>query len=97
MKKLELIDIYGWTVSIENVEGLIENNSSQGEYCSESKTIKIDKSLTGYDYQVCLIHECLHALFDRLSFNQAIEIGLEEVMCDNLSKWLIENFRIETK
>jgi hypothetical protein len=76
---------------------LVSKMGWMGYYDPNDKHIKIDSELVGYDYEVTLIHECLEALWARLSFGQAVSDELKEVIIDNIAKMFVENFRIQKR
>ena len=44
-----------------------------------------------------LIHECGHALFYRVSINQAVSFEVHEYIVNNMATMLLENFDIKFK
>lgn len=54
---------------------------------------KLDKKLR----DVTLMHEFIHAHFDRQSYRKIITIEVEELISDQLAKSLCENFDIRIK
>lgn len=64
----------------------------------DNKEIFIDKDAKGAMFTETLLHEFLHALFRRLSYEQSgIPHALEEVMIDQIARSLTENFDIKKK
>lgn len=68
-----------------------------GLYYNDKKKIEITTGLDKQTELETIIHEFVHAVFDRLSYRQAINIQLEELICDQLAKSLCENFTIRMK
>lgn len=94
MKKIGSLKIFGQNVRVKYVKDLIKKDQAQGDYCSSDKIIRIDAALKGNDLIHTLIHEATHALFDRSGIRQAVDIGVEEIIAENISTMLIENFKI---
>lgn len=49
------------------------------------------------EFMHTLIHECGHALFYRVSINQAISFEVHEYIVNNMATMLLENFDIKLK
>lgn len=90
MTRPESFIVFGEIISVEYVKGL----DSYGVYDRQHKTIQIRDCLTGDELTCTLIHELGHAIEDRLSFLQAIDEGVFEIVNDNYAKCLVENFTI---
>jgi hypothetical protein len=56
--------------------------------------IILDRSKTTHDsMEQVAFHEILHAIFDRIGARQFIEPQAEEMLCDSISKCLLDNFK----
>jgi hypothetical protein len=57
--------------------------------------IILDRSKTTHDsIEQVAFHEILHAIFDRIGARQFIEPQAEEMLCDSISKCLMDNFKL---
>lgn len=57
--------------------------------------IILDRSKTTHDsLEQVAFHEILHAIFDRIGARQFIEAQAEEMLCDSISKCLLDNFKL---
>lgn len=65
-----------------------------GYFDPTKNQIVIDENLKESEYYKTLIHETIHAAFHRASIIQAIDEGVEEIICDLVATVLTENFRI---
>lgn len=93
MKKNSQIDIFGQTVKIVYQD--LSKEELHGKFEPLTNTIYLEKSLTGKELTQVFIHECLHALFSRMGYQQGGIYGsLEEIMVDQIATWLSDNFKI---
>jgi len=90
-------NVFGMKVPVFKQVGLTENTDWMGYFDPIKKSIVIDAALKGEEYQVTIIHEFLEAVWFRNSFNLAINNETKEVIIDQISKALIENFKISIK
>lgn len=72
-EKNKTINILGLTYTIEEVEQVDKNQRMFGEVDYVTQTIKIEKGLTKEKKVNVLIHEVLHAIFERLNFQKENE------------------------
>lgn len=92
------IKIYGWEIPVKKLKGLADAHGILGCYDYETKTIVVDASLKKADYMSTLLHEIIHALFHRAGLHQAqIPEALEEIICEQVSTVLTENFNLTVK
>ena len=91
--KPTVVNIFGKTYAIKyedlskaHVYGLVDNKNA---------LIMIDKTLVGYELQQTLIHEYLHAVFDRTSLTQSIPDELEEVIVDQVATFLVDMYNFD--
>ncbi len=52
-----------------------------------------DSKITNDSLEQVIIHEVIHALVDRIGFRQFLESQAEEILCESLSRCLVENFK----
>jgi len=63
-----------------------------------SKIVLMDKKLKGEKFCETLVHELGHAMFETTGLNQtSISADLQEVIVENFSKFMIQNFDIKLK
>ena len=92
MKKF--INIFGLKVQIKFVD--LTGQDFDGLYNGETQTILIEKSLTGKHRQQVLVHEVIHAALDRIGIHQLnISRDAEEIICEQLSVFLVEEFNLK--
>ncbi len=66
-----------------------------GHYLYAQKLIEINSALDPITQQVTLLHELVHAVFDRAGIHSAnISHDIEEIICDQVSKVILENFKL---
>ena len=95
---MKAIRIYGWEIPIVKQKGLTDAHGVLGFYDYTTKTIVIDASLKKADYMATLLHEVVHALFHRGGLHQTkIPTSVEEIICEQVSTVLIENFNLTAK
>ncbi len=69
-----------------------------GLYDSENKTIFIEKNLKGNELKHTILHEEIHAIFDRCGLNQTQHTqDLQEMICENVARFILENYNITDK
>lgn len=90
---MELV-IFGQNIKVSYKKNLI-NNGVAGSYNTSTKEIEIDKSLKGKEFNQVLLHELIHAVFDRLGLiNTNVSHELEEIICDNVATAISENAKL---
>lgn len=73
---------------------------SNGEYDSDKKEITINKKVYDLDeLRYIELHEIIHALVDRIGFDQMPSFtgDLEEVFCHAVATIMVENYEIYPK
>ena len=65
-----------------------------GCYLNDKKQIILNETLTGDNLTQVLLHEFIHACIDRLGWRQFMTHEIEEMVCEQLSVALIENFQV---
>ncbi len=69
-----------------------------GRYSYDSKTIEVNSKLDKHIQDVTLIHEVIHATIHRAGINNAqLSADLEEIICDQVAKVIVENFTLKRK
>jgi Zn-dependent peptidase ImmA (M78 family) len=88
------INIFGLRVKIKTVD--LSQCDYDGLYNGNDKTIYIDRKLKGQHRKQVLMHEIIHALFDRIGAHQlAISQDAEEIIAEQLSVFLVETLKIK--
>lgn len=76
---------------------VLENNVA-GDYCPVKKIIRVCRKNKKNQQKSIILHELLHAYFDRVG---ALDIGIdeqtEEMLCNTLTALLLDNFRLTRK
>lgn len=91
-----VVNIFGAKVSIE-FKQIPDEMGLAGYYDYTKLSIVVDSRLKGDAKISTILHECLHGCFHRMSYRQSIPHALEEVMIDQISNFLVENFDIKFK
>lgn len=66
-----------------------------GHYLYTQGLIEINNTLDPLTQQVTLLHELVHAVFDRAGIHSAnISHDIEEIIADQVSKVVLENFKL---
>ena len=66
--------------------------------CYKDGVIYIDKTLKGKELKVTLLHECLHALLERMCItHDHLNEEVEEIIVDSIATWLNECNRFELR
>jgi len=89
------INVLGKIVLVKKVKGFAEKTNLLGQYDSASYTITVDA--TQKEFAQTFMHECMHAVFDRIGFHNQTPLECEEMICDSLANFLVENFDIKPK
>jgi Zn-dependent peptidase ImmA (M78 family) len=96
-KPLRVMKVFGALVPVYRLENLLNAEGMYGFYDPEGKYIAVDAALEGDILEHTIIHEMMHAVFDRLHIDQQMERSFVEVVVENLSVALLENFEVEKK
>lgn len=90
------LDILGMKVKVKYSD--LNKENLCGKYVYDEKTIYVNSTLNRETQHVTLIHEFLHAVFDRAGLTQAkITSDAQEIICDQFAKALTENFKVIKK
>ena len=79
------------------IKGLRSEQSVFGLYSSMQKKILIAEDQTKEEAISTLVHESIHALFDRAGVNQSINGEIEEVIAEQVAIMITENFSLTLK
>lgn len=89
-------DVFGKTIRYKTKS---LGDEHDGLYFPASKRIEIDSKLKGDARTVTVLHEELHAIFDVLGFSspEVMSSVLEELVVDNVSRWIVDNYKLTEK
>jgi len=73
---------------------VFEGYECNGLCTFKKRTIDIKKGLTDSKYTSVLIHELVHAIIFEYGLDDAMEISLEEVLCDAIESEFMKLFDI---
>lgn len=95
MKEMpRMVNVFGVKVPVKRTE--LQSKGLVG-LCKETH-IEVDKQLQGEEATACLLHECFHYVFKRIGLCQTnLDHNLEELIVENLSVFMVENFDIKQK
>lgn len=48
-------------------------------------------------YDECLLHEALHCVFYRVGLDQVLSKEVNEILCETVSKFVTENYKLKGK
>ena len=90
MRKVKKINVFGRNIAVKeaDIEGFM------GIFDGVKKEITINNKLSKKDYVPTLLHEMGHALFDRAGLRQSIPNELEEIVVEQFSDMINENFKL---
>ena len=73
-------------------------NNFLGLFYYEEFRIEISDQCPDEKYDEILLHEMIHSVFTRSSLNQcAISHDAQEIICDQVAKFITENFKLTKK
>lgn len=90
------INIYGEVYNVKVVKEKPDAMDCAGKNHSKTKTIYIKEDDAAEMFHTYL-HECFHGVFEEGRLNEAIEDGLEEVIIEQLVKFLLKHFTVKPK
>ena len=93
--KKSIINVFGKTYKI-----IYEDLSATGSdaLCSpDNSMIIVHKDLEDQELLLAILHEELHAVFNRLAYTQTINESLEEVMVESISQFIVDNYNLSPK
>ena len=75
-----------------------ENTKLDGWMIPDERCIYIDRMLSAEEKYQTYLHELIHALMFELSLHTtSLSLDVEEIICEGLSKFLVENCNIRWK
>lgn len=90
------LNIFGLRISVEVSNDMPSN--AAGLYEPYEAKIKIHPDHPNkQEFMHTLLHEAGHAMFYRISINQAVSKEVHEFIVDNFATMLLDNFNIEPK
>ena len=90
------LKVFGWLVKVNYID--LSETHNVGYYDFAKKQIYIHNKLSAKEKLATLIHELFHASLDRMAFNQTkIDHDLQEILVENLTQVLVENFKLTKK
>ena len=92
------LNIFGQIIRVLKRRDMIASSGCRGMYRPDEKLIEIDESQVGYEYWHTLVHEIVHSVIYRTGIDQArLDPGVEEILCENVSTAINENFKLTKK
>ena len=88
-------DVLGKKVKVKKIKNLREKFSLYGCYNGKDLTIQYDPDQSDEEKIDTLIHETIHAFCDIIGMQ--LDDAIEEILCTNLPRVLMENFDIQCK
>ena len=93
MKHSKYLKILGKKIKIV-FRDMTEENVC-GHYLYNKNMIEINNTLDVATQQITLLHELIHAVFHRAGIHNAnVSHDIEEVIADQVSKVILENFKL---
>ena len=93
MRLPKSLNVFGQLVKVE----FAELDPSIGGLSYAKGLIQINSQLERRMVKHVLLHEFFHSVISRLALDQNISLDTEEMLVDNLSKCLLENFDVKLK
>lgn len=91
------VHIFGLKTKVIVTKDLVLNHGAMGLFSRQKNQILIAQDQTKDEAIQTLLHECGHALFSRVGTNQAISHELEEIIVEQYSIMIHENFNLSLK
>lgn len=89
--------VFGLNVPVYKQKDLTKNTNWCGYFDPDKKRVIIDYDLSGDEYEITLIHEFIEAVWFRNSFELAVNNETKEIIIDQISKALVENFKLKVR
>ena len=87
------LNIFGLDYKLLKVNELETGGVANLNY--QTRTMKVLKTMKGQRYDECVIHEMVHAVFDRIGVGSTkLHPDFEEIICDSVAKVVSENFKL---
>lgn len=96
-KPFRILKVFGREVPVYKVANIIRDENMYGYYEDVGKYIGVDSSLKGEILDHTVIHELFHAVLDRLHVQHQLDEKFVEIIVENLSVALIDNFKMKAK
>ena len=96
MKLPKFLNIFGQKIKLKLDKKLPPHIAGQYDYTKSTISINALQE-SDKEFMHTLIHECGHALFYRVSINQAISFEVHEYIVNNMATMLLENFDVKLK
>lgn len=92
-QKTQIVSIFGLKYKIKIVDKVRGGGVAAVTY--QDKIIEIRDDQSGIKFDECLLHEIIHATFDRIGIGcTKLAPDLEEVICDSIAKIIAENYKL---
>ena len=89
-------DVFGTPVKVKKLD--LREQQVAGVYDQRRKEILLDKYLEQDEMIQTFLHEVIHAIWDNTGMNQTYaSLDVQELICENVSKWLVKNFKMIDK
>lgn len=85
-------DVLGEKIKVKKVKNLREEKHLDGEYSAKNATISYDPEQNEEELIDTLLHETIHAFCDVIGMH--LDEAREEILCTNLPRVLLKNFKI---
>jgi len=89
-------DVFGTKVTVKKVD--LSNQDFVGLYHLKKQEILLDKTLSKEEMFQTFLHEIIHAIWQNTGLNQTMtSLDVQELVCENVSKWIVKNFKLTDK
>lgn len=92
---MKSLTVFGKKISIQRAP--LSSQGILGFYSPHENKVVICTSLSGEAYYATLIHELMHCVFVRAGLAQSIRTEVEEIVCEQVSIAILENFKIKQR
>lgn len=89
--------IFGLRVPVFRQKDLTEHTGWCAYFDPDKIRIVVDAEIKDDEYAISLIHEFIEAVWFRNSFDLAVNNETKEIIIDQISKCLVENFRFKQR
>lgn len=90
MKKY--FDIFGVRAKIKTYKADIDTINLMGYAKKSPMTVMIENSISKEDWNEVTCHEAIHLLLYRVGLEQVIHSKINEIICETVSKFIVENY-----
>lgn len=96
LKKIKTFDVLGKKVKVVFRDMTIEGVC--GHFVYVDNLIEINNKLDKDTQEITIMHELIHSVFARSGIHNArVSADIEEIIADQVSKVILENFRLVKK